>query len=74
MLLWNQVDALQKHFKKDHVHMRIWTRFYGICHWKFNQNVYLKKINYTHFIWRVITWMNECEKPWCLCMHGVSLL
>ena len=25
--LWNQVDILQKHFKKDHVHMRLWTRF-----------------------------------------------
>ena len=30
MLLWNQVDALQKHFKKDHVHMRLWTRLYGM--------------------------------------------
>ena len=30
MLLGNQVDALQKHFKKDHVHMRLWTRLYGI--------------------------------------------
>ena len=29
-MLWNQVDALQKHFKKDHVHMRLWTRLYGI--------------------------------------------
>ena len=29
LLLWNQVDALQKHFKKDHVHMRLWTRLYG---------------------------------------------
>ena len=26
----NKVDILQKHFKKDHVHMRLWTRFYGI--------------------------------------------
>ena len=25
------MDILQKHFKKDHVHMRFWTRFYGIC-------------------------------------------
>ena len=31
LILWNQVDILQKHFKKDHVHMRLWTRFYGIC-------------------------------------------
>ena len=30
LILWNQVDILQKHFKKDHVHMRLWTRFYGI--------------------------------------------
>ena len=30
-MLWNQVDALQKHFKKDHVHMRLWTRLYGIA-------------------------------------------
>ena len=29
LILWNQVDILQKHFKKDHVHMRLWTRFYG---------------------------------------------
>ena len=27
LILWNQVDILQKHFKKDHVHMRLWTRF-----------------------------------------------
>ena len=31
MILWNQVAILQKLFKKDHVHMRLWTRFYGIC-------------------------------------------
>ena len=30
LILWNQVEILQKHFKKDHVHMRLWTRFYGI--------------------------------------------
>ena len=24
------VDALQKHVKKDHIHMRLWTRLYGI--------------------------------------------
>ena len=31
LILWNQVDILQKQvFKKDHVHMRLWTRFYGI--------------------------------------------
>ena len=29
LILWNQVDILQKHFKKDHVRMRLWTRFYG---------------------------------------------
>ena len=29
LILWNQVDILQKHFKKDHVHMRVWTRLYG---------------------------------------------
>ena len=29
LILWNQVDILQKHFKKDHVHIRLWTRFYG---------------------------------------------
>ena len=22
LILWNQVDILQKHFNKDHVHMR----------------------------------------------------
>ena len=31
LILWNQVDILQKHLKKDHVHMRLWTRFYCIC-------------------------------------------
>ena len=31
LILWNQVDILQKHLKKDHVHMRLWTRFYGTC-------------------------------------------
>ena len=30
LILWNQVYILQKHFKKNHVHMRLWTRFYGI--------------------------------------------
>ena len=30
LILWNQVDILQKHFKTNHVHMRLWTRFYGI--------------------------------------------
>ena len=29
LILWNQVDILQNHFKKDHVHMCLWTRFYG---------------------------------------------
>ena len=29
LIFGNQVDILQKHFKKDHVHMRFWTRFYG---------------------------------------------
>ena len=24
------MDILQKHLKKDHVHMRLWTRFYGM--------------------------------------------
>ena len=29
LIVWNQVDILLQHFKKDHVHMRIWTRLYG---------------------------------------------
>ena len=29
LILWNQVDILQKHFKEDHVHMRLSTRFCG---------------------------------------------
>ena len=29
LILWNHVDIFQKHFKKDHVHMRLWSRFYG---------------------------------------------
>jgi len=24
--MWNQVDILQKHFKRDHVYMLLWTR------------------------------------------------
>ena len=28
LILWNQVDILQKHFKKDYVHVRLWTKFY----------------------------------------------
>ena len=31
LILWNQVDILQKHFKKDRVHMHLWTRFYGMA-------------------------------------------
>ena len=34
LILWNQVDILQKHFKKDHVHMRLWMRLYGMVHLK----------------------------------------
>ena len=34
LILWNQVDILQKHFKKDHVHMRLWTRLYGNEKWE----------------------------------------
>ena len=30
LILWNQMGILQKHFKKDHVHMHLWTRFYGM--------------------------------------------
>ena len=29
LILWNQMDILQKHFQNDHVHVRLWTRFYG---------------------------------------------
>ena len=32
LILWNQVDILQKHFKNYHVHMCLWTRFYGRLH------------------------------------------
>ena len=28
LILWNQMDILQKHFKKDHVHI-LWMRLYG---------------------------------------------
>ena len=31
LILWNQVDILQKHFKQDHVHMRLWTKFTAIA-------------------------------------------
>ena len=30
LILWNQVDILQIHFTKDHVHMHLWTRFYSM--------------------------------------------
>ena len=30
LILWNQVAILQKHFIKDHVHMRLWMMLYGI--------------------------------------------
>ena len=29
LILWNQVDIPQEHFGRDHVHMHLWTRFYG---------------------------------------------
>ena len=29
LILWNQVDILQKRFKQDHVRMRLWMSFYG---------------------------------------------
>ena len=32
IVLSDLVDILQKHLKKDHVHMRLWTRFYGCVH------------------------------------------
>ena len=38
LILWNQVDILKKHFKKDHVHMRLWTSFYGM--WHHNNTMY----------------------------------
>ena len=47
LILWNQVDILQKHFKKDHVHMRLWTRFYGMSN-KSNirrNSIFLHKID-----------------------------
>ena len=33
LILWNQVDILQKHFKKDHAQMRLWDEVlrYGWC-------------------------------------------
>ena len=30
LIVWNQVDILFKNFKKDHVHMHLWMRFYGM--------------------------------------------
>ena len=52
LILWNQLDILQKHFKKDHVHMRLWTRFYGIgvdCHECHNESklINIKLIYFT---------------------------
>ena len=55
LILWNQVDILQKHFKKDHVHMRLWMRFYGM-----NNRYWILKLtlqfcnNMTHFDWSFI--------------------
>jgi len=31
--LWNQIDALQNHFKRNPVPMRLWTRVHGMLEW-----------------------------------------
>ena len=49
LILWNQVDILQKHFKKDHVFMRLWTRFYGIGYSHF-----LTSVRFTAVCWSSI--------------------
>ena len=55
LILWNQVDILQKHFKKDHVHMRLWTRFYGISSFfRVAKTIKYNKI-----------WTLRQEKLWC---------
>ena len=49
LILWNQVDILQKHFKEDHVLMRLWTRFYGIGYSHF-----LTSVRFTAVCWSSI--------------------
>ena len=69
LILWNQVDILQKHFKKDHVHMRLWTRFYGT-----GLLMGLKFANFCRKTWYE-TWHSDHWKspvappypiPWCV--------
>ena len=52
LILWNQVDILQKHFRKDHVHMRLWTRFYGKGREKGACDLLMVPSRGTRFWWR----------------------
>ena len=60
LILWNQVDILQKHFKKDHVHMRLWTRFYGISplHWQHDK----VKFNIPISLWEKLMIYRACSQ------------
>ena len=64
LLFWNQVDALQKHFKKDHVHMRLWTRLYGIFYCPFQNTTFQPKfvLFLTPFLFPTTVWLTEDMK------------
>ena len=38
------MNILQKHFKKDHVHMRLWTRLYGMFYMIVNAELLLAHV------------------------------
>ena len=38
------MDILQKHLKKDHVHMRLWTRLYGMNGLRMIAILYCQKV------------------------------
>ena len=61
MLLWNQVDALQAHFKKDHVHMRLWTRLYSIDYSAITLDdirTGVQGVQCTYFLYKQLKWLN----------------
>ena len=73
LILWNQVDILQKHFKKDHVHMRLWTRFYGTCTWLRKKKIGLFPelfFIYLHKIHKMIDFTTAWAKRNNLTMNG----
>ena len=55
LILWNQVDILQKHFKKDHVHIcasgRGFTVYVCVTLWQFTSgNATIKRCKYSSHV------------------------